>query len=791
MAIKTKIIVQQLLNIDDTITTASKYPKYTVVMANSISSITAGELTSAIESSNASATAAKQSEINAKQSEINAKQSELNAKDSELASKASEDAAKISETNAAQSAAQAEEYANNASDYAQNKFTFYKTSSDPDGTIAGLAATTDGQSFWVAQGPDALSAAWQYQNKAGVAVLQAKQPGTAAVTGTIREFPTLAAAQADADAGNIPTGSTTYVSSTDDTTLAIEYINNGGTLKATGRVMPSQYALWEPIKEAAHASQSPAAAGVSANDIDDEYEYAIADRHGRIIERINADFIHRFIFPIISQQAKLGSAKGLSGIFYQDDIALGLDASGNVIAGSTETGTSNDMLYGVVDASGRCLFRYDARGKFRAVLHEDVIRQISQELSVPEFKKRMLADRVHIQMCGQSLAGGIGSGRISSPATATGWLMPSGGIEDGQTLSVGLTGLPLTSSSFVGMDPTVAKNLYENPLYGVCAQLQGMLNAEKAAVSIIGSASWHGEYKISQLDKEGGSPQYDVAVAQSRAYAGYSSTEAKSFLSHVMCWIQGESDITAGTSPDEYLRRLNNLIADYQRDVGQDMPPVMVTYQTGSHTKRAPYYSPDIPQIQLLAANTNPYIFMACPTYVFPYNSDGVHMPGNSYRWMGCYFGKAIYHIMTENEWKPLQPESIYRNGRVVTVVMHVPVPPLVLDTDMVSNPGDYGFEVWGDTDGARKNIQSVTVSGNRVTLVLDANPGQTVVVKYAQGTQGANAGPTTGARGNLRDSDSTLAYCRDVAATDPYSPYKLYNWCPIFSLKEGFSWVQ
>ena len=641
-----------------------------------------------------------------------------------------------------------------------------------------------------------------------------------------RQYMTLEAAQADI--ANIPKGSTTYYRSPDDSALAIEIINNGGTLEHTGREMPSQYALREPIKEAAHASQSPASAGVSANDIDDEYEYAIADRQGRIIERINADFIHRFIFPIISQQAKLGSAKGLSGIFYQDDIALGLDASGNVTAGSTETGTSNDMLYGVVDSSGRCLFRfgmnnefvqngteystdsdisddlyklltrtgqclsrYDARGKFRAVLHEDVIRQISQEFGVSEFKKRMLADRVHIQMCGQSLAGGIGSGRISSAATATGWLMPSGGIEDGQTLSVGLTGLPLTSSSFVGMDPTVAKNLYENPLYGVCAQLQGMLNAESAAVSVSGSASWHGEYKISQLDKEGGSPQYDVAVAQSRAYAGYSSTEAKSFLSHVMCWLQGESDITAGTSPDEYLRRLNNLIADYQNDVGQDMPPVMVTYQTGSHTRRAPYYSPDIPHIQLLAANTNPYIFMACPTYVFPYNSDGVHMPGNSYRWMGCYFGKAIFNILTKNAWKPLQPESVYRNGRVVTVVMHVPVSPLVLDTDMVSNPGDYGFEVWGDTDGAKKTIQSVTVSGNRVTLVLDADPDQTVVVKYAQGTQGANAGPTTGARGNLRDSDSTLAYCRDVTATDPNSPYKLYNWCPIFSLKEGFSWVQ
>lgn len=136
--------------------------------------------------------------------------------------------------------------ASNASEYAQNKFTFYKTASDPDGTIAGLAATTDGQSFWVAQGPDALSAAWQYQNKAGVAVLQAKQPGTAAITGTIREFPTLAAAQADADAGNIPEGSTAYYRNTDDSVLAVEVINNGGTLEATGRKMPS-YELIEPL----------------------------------------------------------------------------------------------------------------------------------------------------------------------------------------------------------------------------------------------------------------------------------------------------------------------------------------------------------------------------------------------------------------------------------------------------------------------------------------------------------------------------------------------------------------
>ena len=138
-------------------------------------------------------------------------------------------------------ASQAEEFASDASEYALNKFTFYKTPSDPDGTIAGLAATTNGQSFRVAEGPEAAAAFKTYENQDGVAVLQASEPGTAAVTGTIREFPTLAAAQADADAGNIPTGSTAYYRSSDDSALAIEVINNDGTLQPTGRQMPSTW----------------------------------------------------------------------------------------------------------------------------------------------------------------------------------------------------------------------------------------------------------------------------------------------------------------------------------------------------------------------------------------------------------------------------------------------------------------------------------------------------------------------------------------------------------------------
>jgi hypothetical protein len=194
-----------------------------------------------------SAAEAKQYLLEAQQGYEDTSTASQDAKDAADSALLSKQSAETSEVNAQQAATEAKsardeavEAASAASDYARNKFTFFKTPGDPDGTIAGLAATTNDQSFWVAQGPDALSAAWQYQNKAGVAVLQAKQPGTAAITGTIREFPTLEAAQADADAGNIPIGSTAYYRNTDDSVLAVEVINNAGTLQPTGRKMPSQ-----------------------------------------------------------------------------------------------------------------------------------------------------------------------------------------------------------------------------------------------------------------------------------------------------------------------------------------------------------------------------------------------------------------------------------------------------------------------------------------------------------------------------------------------------------------------
>lgn len=66
-----------------------------------------------------------------------------------------------------------------------------------------------------------------------------------------KQYMTLAAAQADI--ANIPEGSTTYYRSPDDSSLAIEVMNVGGTLQPTGRKMPSQQAVDEASDSAKEA----------------------------------------------------------------------------------------------------------------------------------------------------------------------------------------------------------------------------------------------------------------------------------------------------------------------------------------------------------------------------------------------------------------------------------------------------------------------------------------------------------------------------------------------------------
>ncbi|MEQ0361518.1 SGNH/GDSL hydrolase family protein [Klebsiella sp. JB_Kp035] len=120
------------------------------------------------------------------------------------------------------------------------EYTFYKSESDPEGVISGLANTPEGKLFRVAQSLTDDLAFIYYLNDSGRAIPVTALLGRGAITNNIREYTSLALAQDDVASGNILDGSRCWVANTTNEILADEFINNGGTLELTGRQMLSK-----------------------------------------------------------------------------------------------------------------------------------------------------------------------------------------------------------------------------------------------------------------------------------------------------------------------------------------------------------------------------------------------------------------------------------------------------------------------------------------------------------------------------------------------------------------------
>lgn len=167
-----------------------------------------------------------------------------------------------------------------------------------------------------------------------------------------------------------------------------------------------------------------------------------------------------------------------------------------------------------------------------------------------------------------------------------------------------------------------------------------------------------------------------------------------------------------------------------------------------------------IPTFQLAAHYAAPgKVILVGATYMLPFASDCIHYTSEGERLLGEYFAKAYSTVVLQKKtWEPLRPSKLTLEGRVITVRFVVPSPPLVIDTERVSDPGANGFEYLDDS-GEPPVIEDVAVSGaDTLTITLSAEPtagGRRL--RYAlRATPQTCPGPRTGPRGNVRDSDAT-----------------------------------
>ena len=273
-----------------------------------------------------------------------------------------------------------------------------------------------------------------------------------------------------------------------------------------------------------------------------------------------------------------------------------------------------------------------------------------------------------------------------------------------------------------------------------------------------------------------GTAAYAEGMAQVAAGMAAAQAQGDTYAVRAVVTIHGESDHLEGNT--SYDLDLLQWQSDYDTDIramtGQTLEVPLFTDQMSSFTAYGVTTSA-IPQLQLEASRAEPQrVVLMGPKYVLPYVPDGVHLTGDGERWLGEMHAKVFEHVLIEGEtWRPVSPRSIQRDGAQITVQMWVPSPPLVLDDVLVSDPGNYGFG-YTDQSGAPPSITSVALSGDdSVVITLSEEPvGGGQRIRYAMtGTAGQPAGPMTGARGNLRDSDATTSR----------HDYLLYNWCVHF----------
>jgi lysophospholipase L1-like esterase len=252
---------------------------------------------------------------------------------------------------------------------------------------------------------------------------------------------------------------------------------------------------------------------------------------------------------------------------------------------------------------------------------------------------------------------------------------------------------------------------------------------------------------------------YRAAMIETTAIARLAKAAGKTYGVGAIVVTHGESD--AGNT--NYEAQLRQLWQDYNTDLpaitGQTQKIQMIVSQQNSCADRS---ASALAQWKI---GVDYPADMVCsgPKYQYPY-FEGIHLTARGYQQLGEKYGQVYYErVILGHNWQPLAPTGAERKGNIITIHYHVPVPPMVWDTNLAEpHPSvaewkdGKGFEV-STVGGEKVAIASVAISGEDVVISCATDPGAGARVGYAMiGEKKRMAGPQPGTYrwGLLRDSD-------------------------------------
>ena len=423
--------------------------------------------------------------------------------------------------------------------------------------------------------------------------------------------------------------------------------------------------------------------------------------------------------------------------------------------------------------------------------------------------------------------GATGSAGNSGGAIATPSFDWTGVVGSGQSLSVGTTPAALTTQPYNNLmlalngatvpgtgtnpwDPTVTGltmvplvepvraletaypspypgNIYgETPHAAMANEITRFVKAASASADYISVHTIVGEsgQGIVALVKEapGGDTgttgrAYAATIFEAGAITRLAKAAGKSYGVGVVVMTHGETDCSNATYGDSLVQLLSDYNTDISAITGQSSQvPMYLSQQHGCPGAPACTAETDLrptvndQQWQLGVQNKGDFVCTG-PKYQYPAHSDGdgIHLNVTGYELLGEKTAEIYYQrAVLGQDWQPLAPTSVSRNGRVVTVQFHVPVEPLNWDTTfdapkITAWANGKGFELFTATSSTvassstNVTISSVAISGDSVQITASADlPTSGLYVAYALTNQGKQSSNHSKAVrwGQLRDSD-------------------------------------
>lgn len=375
-------------------------------------------------------------------------------------------------------------------------------------------------------------------------------------------------------------------------------------------------------------------------------------------------------------------------------------------------------------------------------------------------------DIVHLLGLGQSWMGGTGGAPVVTSVPRTGVSMFVGGVRPFDAS----TDPAVSLASFVpAIEATNTGNVRgETPMSGFAAGLLDAVSALGYTMEVLISVVAPGGAPLVDLTK--GSSYY-TQLLQQVAYA-YANAQAlgKTYCVGAIPFIQGKGDYDDGeVNQYLYLQKILSLRADLDRDIKALVPGnpdvAMVVFQTGSHGHNLRQPTIDLALMQATGIDEN--IIMGGAMYWGQRAvGDTVHFTAASYKAFG--YAGALSFVRTKLLGKPpgwIAPSKSTVQGKLVSVDIATPTPPLVLDTAWVSDPGSMGFGLV-DSGGNALTISTVAVvAPGRVRVTAAAAVPVGARLRYGfSGVYVVNG--VGGPRGCLHDSTAPTR-----------------NACPIFEI--------